>query len=162
MSVADPAGYELAFTEARRALEDQDTSVNELRTRAGVLIAAAAVTTSFFGGAAIADGKLGAAGWVAVGSFLVVGFAVLAILWPRHDWTFSVDAETFIYGYLEPDEEEPLDLPSIHRDLAFHMAASYKRNRAQLRWLFVAFRVGALLLIAEVVAWVVALIAQGS
>jgi hypothetical protein len=33
-------------------------------------------------------------------------------------------------------------------------------NRGQLRWLIVAFRVGALLLIIDVVAWVVVLAEQ--
>jgi hypothetical protein len=42
-------GYALAYREARRGLEDQERSVVELRARAGALIAAAAITTSFFG-----------------------------------------------------------------------------------------------------------------
>ena len=36
-------GYWLAFDEARRALEDQERSVEELRSRSGTLIAAAAI-----------------------------------------------------------------------------------------------------------------------
>ena len=119
----------MAFTEARRALEDQERAVNELRTRSGVLIAAAAITTSFFGGAVIADGDLGASGWVAVSFLFVVGASVLVL---------------------------------IHRDLALHMACSHKQNRGQLRWLLAAFRVGVVLLVLEVIAWVIALIAQGS
>lgn len=50
---ADPASYELAYEEAKRALEEQERAVSELRSRAGQLIAAAAITTSFFGGRAI-------------------------------------------------------------------------------------------------------------
>src|SRR4051794_17451894 len=46
--------YELAFEEAGRALDAHERAVNELRSRAGVLIAAAAITTSFFGSRAIA------------------------------------------------------------------------------------------------------------
>jgi hypothetical protein len=44
------AGYALAYREARRGLDDQERSAVELRARAGALIAAAAIATSFFGG----------------------------------------------------------------------------------------------------------------
>jgi hypothetical protein len=40
------------------------------------------------------------------------------------------------------------------------MGRSASLNRAQLRWLMVAFRVGALLLMGEVIAWVIVLINQ--
>lgn len=162
MSAVDPAAYELAFSEARRALEDQERVVNELRTRAGVLIAAAAMSTSFFGGAAIADRTLGVTGWIGVLSFVLLGGTVVSVLWPRQDWTFTVDAEDFIAEYLEPLDADPLDLVGIHRDLALHMARSHKDNREQLRRLLAALRAGVLLLVAEVLAWVAALIAQGS
>lgn len=46
----------------------------------------------------------------------------------------------------------------IHRDLALHAGASAAHNRAQLRRLLMAFRLGAVLLLAEVLAWVVALV----
>lgn len=57
-----PGHYELAYEEAKRALDAQESVVNELRTRSGILIAAAAITTSFFGGRALDDGAVGAAG----------------------------------------------------------------------------------------------------
>lgn len=72
---ATPAHYELAYEEAKRALDAQESVVNELRTRSGILIANAAVTTSFFGGRALEDGEIAAAGWVAIACFAVVGRA---------------------------------------------------------------------------------------
>jgi hypothetical protein len=88
--------YELAYEEAKRALDAQEAVVNELRSRAGVLIG----------------------------------------------------------NYVEHPGGS-LALPAIHRDLALHMSASYSANADQLRWLFIAFRAGAVLLVAEVGAWVV-------
>lgn len=126
-----------------------------------MLIAAAAVTTSFFGGAVMSDGHLGAAAWVAIVAFVVLGGCVLVVLWPRHDWAFTIDAEEYIATYVEPSDTEPSALPAIHRDLAIHMADSLRGNRRQVRWLR-AFRLAAVLLIVEVLAWVVALIVQGS
>src|SRR5918999_3707870 len=89
---ATPEHYKLAYDEARRALDAQESVVNELRTRAGILIAAAAITTSFFGGRALSDGDVATAGWIAIACFGVVGASVLAVLWPRTDWTFTVNA----------------------------------------------------------------------
>jgi hypothetical protein len=67
-------------------LEDQERSVVELRARAGALIAAAAITTSFFGGQTLVKHDISAAAWTAIGCFVLLGFAVLMVLWPRRDW----------------------------------------------------------------------------
>src|ERR1700722_4739037 len=75
-------GYSLAYREARRGLEDQERSVVELRARAGALIAAAAITTSFFGSQTLVRHDIGAAAWVAIGCFVLLGFTVLLVLWP--------------------------------------------------------------------------------
>jgi hypothetical protein len=145
--------HALAYDEAKRALDAQEQVVNELRSRAGVLIAAAAVTTSFFGGRALQDGDVGTTGWIAIACFVLLGLAVLAVLWPRHDWVFTINGERFIATYIE-SSDGALDMPAIHRDLALHMSKSYVINARQLRLLSVAFRVGAVLLVGEVVSWV--------
>jgi hypothetical protein len=153
----EPASYELAYGEAKRALEEQERAVSELRSRAGQLIAAAAITTSFFGGRAIGS-HVHLTGWIAIGCFIGLSLSVLVILWPRHDWEFALSPARLIRTYIEPIDDPPVDLPAIHRDLALHMGSSIQRNRSQLRWLFGAFRLGAILFAAEVVAWVIALI----
>jgi hypothetical protein len=156
---APGAGYALAYREARRGLEDQERSVVELRARAGALIAAAAITTSFFGSQTLTRHDVGVAGWVAIACFVLLGFAVLVMLWPREDWEFSLAPKDFIATYLEPAEGEPLESHLIERDLALHMGRSTKFNREQLNTLVTVFRFGALLLVVEVLAWVVALVA---
>jgi hypothetical protein len=100
-------------------------------------------------------------GWVAIGCFVLLGFAVLLILWPRRDWEFSLAPSEFIATYLEPADGDPLEIHLIQRDLALHMGRSAELNRQQLRILMMVFRLGALLLMAEVLAWVVALVVQG-
>ncbi len=153
-------GYTLAYREARRGLEDQERSVVELRTRTGALIAAAAVTTSFFGGQLLQQRGIGAAAWVAIGCFALLAFVVLIVLWPRRDWEFMLAPDQFVATYLEPVEGDPLPLHLIERDLALHIGRSTESNRRQLGTLTTAFRLGAVLLVIEVVAWVVALLAQ--
>jgi hypothetical protein len=163
MSISSPevagAGYALAYREARRELEDQERFVVELRARAGALIAAAAIATSFFGGQTLAKHDVGTAGWVAIGCFVLLGFAVLVMLWPNRDWVFSLGPEDFIATYLEPVDGEPMELHLVERDLALHMDRGIELNREQLYALVTIFRFGALLLVIEVLAWVVALVA---
>jgi len=150
------AAYELAYEEAGRALDAQERSVNELRSRAGVLIASAAVATSFFGGRFVDDG-LGLWAWLAVAMFVGTGGCVLSILWPREDWTFSASTRDIVSEYIEPDA---VPVSRIHRDLAVHRARSYMTNADQLRRLTKFFRIGLTMLIFEVAAWVVAIIQQ--
>jgi hypothetical protein len=149
--------YELAYEEGKRALDAQEKLITELRSRAGVLIAAAAVTTSLFGGRAVEDGAVGLARWVAIACFVLVGLTVLAVLWPRDNWILTVDAGHFVATYIER-ETGPREVPQIHRDLALHMSASYAWNGAQFRRLSIVFRIGAVLLVGEVVAWVIGLL----
>ncbi len=155
------AGYALAYREARRGLEDQERSVVELRARSGALIAAAAIATSFLGGQTFVRHGVSATGWIAIGCFVLLGFAVLLILWPRRGWEFSSAPEEFIATYLEPTDGEPLEIHLIERDLALHMGRSTELNRRHMKTLTTAFRFGALLLLAEVLAWLVALAEQG-
>lgn len=158
---ADPSTYALAYQEAKRALEEQEGTVSETRSRAGQLIAAAAITTSFFGGQAITAHHVHTAAWFAIGCFIALSISVLVILWPRHDWEFALSPAKLIATYIEPAEDPPVNLATIHRDLALHMGNSIERNRRQLRWVFSAFRIGALLLAGEVLAWVIALVHHG-
>ena len=132
----------------------------ELRSRAGTLIAAATLTTSFFGGQTLVKHNISAAAWAAIGCFVLLGFAVLLVLWPRRDWEFSLAPDQFIATYLEPAEGESFALHLIERDLALHMGRSAEMNRRQLGTLMGAFRVGVLLLLIEVPAWLVALVVQ--
>lgn len=152
-------GYDLAYDEARRALDEQERMVVELRARAGALIAAAAVAASFFGGPLMADG-LGLLAWLALLAFAGVGGAALTILWPRKRWTFSLSATQLIATYVEPAAGDALERSMIQRDLALHMDRSAALNHRQLSSLFAVFRLGVFLLLVEVLAWLAVLATQ--
>ncbi len=156
---APPEAYALAYREARLGLEDQERAVVELRARAGALVAAAAIATSFFGGQALAKHGIGALAWTAIVSFVLLGFAVLLVLWPQRDWEFSIAPDEFIAAYVEPPDGVPLAPHLIERDLALHIGRSAEQNRRQLRTLVSVFRLGAALLVVEILAWVAALVA---
>ena len=81
----DDAGavYKLAYDEAVRGLSQQQSVLESFRTRAGILLSAAAIATSFLGGTALQDGELTRWSWLAIVVFGLVGLAALFALWPR-------------------------------------------------------------------------------
>jgi len=58
--------YRIAYDEAVRALSQQQSTIDSLRTRAGLLLSAAAITTSFLGAQALNDGDPSAVSWLAL------------------------------------------------------------------------------------------------
>lgn len=148
--------YALAFAEAGHALNAQEQMLRDLIARAGMLMAAAAVITSIFGGQAIAHGGMGPAAVAAFAPFSVVGLVVADVLWPRADWEFEAWAVNVLTEYIEP---AGIPLAMIHRDLAIHRAASFRRNVGRLRRASRSLRIGMTALVIEVVAWVVTVIA---
>ena len=65
----------------------------------------------------------------------------------------NASATSPISTYIE-SAEGPLELPLVHRDLAFHLTAGHAADTAQLERLTLVTRAGFILLIDEVAAWV--------
>ncbi len=144
--------YRIAYDEAVRALSQQQGMIDSLRTRAGLLLSAAAITTSFLGAQALNDGGPTVATWLALTSFVSLSIAALAILWP-HRLEFTANPANVIQSYIETDE--PLSVAEIHRDLSLHMHDSYADNLAGQKQLAFRFRLAGALLTAEVIFWIV-------
>ena len=146
--------YEVAFGEAVRALSEQRAAIESVRGRAGLLLSAATVTTSFLGARALDGGALSAIAWLALASFIAMAAVLLAILWPPR-WEFSADARNLIQTYMEAPEPAPIE--RLHRDLALHMHDSYAKNLNGLERLSALFQIASGLLITEVILWVVSI-----
>lgn len=146
--------YKVAYDEAVRALVEQRSVIDSLRNRAGLLLSAAAITTSFLGARSLGPGELGLTSWLATGSFVGVAVVSLIILWPRR-WEFEVDPVRVIETYV--GAEEPAPVAKLHRDLCFRMRHSYLENRTGLYQLAAYFQLAIFLLTTEVILWVVAL-----
>ncbi len=144
--------YRIAYDEAVRALSQQESIVDSLRTRAGLLLSAAAITTSFLGAQALGDGGTSVVTWLALASFVGLAIAALATLWP-HRLEFTANPANVIESYIETSE--PLSVAEIHRDLSLHMHSSYDANLAHLQRLASRFRLAGVLLTAEVILWIV-------
>jgi hypothetical protein len=147
---------DLIYGEAVRALEEQQSNLDGLRVRTGTLLAAVSLITAFLGAQAINrhNGSLGAAGWVAVGFFILSALGGLVVLWPW-TWGFVVSATTLIEDHVDVDE------PTSADELALYLAQvhdeNWNGNAARLSWLFWAFRGATICLAGEVIAWLIAL-----
>jgi hypothetical protein len=154
----DAPAYELAFQEARRALDGQERALTAFRSRAGVVLSAAAIVTSFLGGQAINAHGLTTLAWIAITAFGVLGVAALCVLWPDDQWEFEAIPNQLLASYIERDDGIEVPIEAIHRDLALHMERSYLANeRRRLRPLRWAFRVAVVALVAEVAIWLASL-----
>lgn len=146
--------YKVAYEEAVRALSEQQVAIDSFRTRAGLLLSAAAITTSFLGAQALDGGDSNIATWLAMTAFVGVAVTSLAILWPRR-WEFTANPRDVIQTYIEAVEPAPLD--ELHRDLSLHMHNSYIENRDGQEQLSVLFQVASGLLTIEVILWIIAI-----
>lgn len=144
----------LAYEEARSAISLQSTTLDGLRSRAGTLLAAASLVTSFLGGQVLAKptldkglvvrAEIGTEGWVAIGFFIAVAVLTLAILWP-YKWRFVMGATTILKG---------TDFEATQRELAEYHENNYDLNQAKLDRLFWCFRGACVFLAGETVAWI--------
>lgn len=146
--------YRVAYDEAVRALSEQRAVIESFRTRAGLLLSSAAITTSFLGTQALHGGKPGSFAWPALTGFVIVAMAFLTILWPRR-WEFTVNPHEVISTYIE--SAEPATIEELHRELSIHMNSSYLENGKGLRKLVVFLQVANVLLVVEVALWILAI-----
>jgi hypothetical protein len=152
-------GYALALEEARRALDEQERAVAGLSTRAGTLLSAAAIATSFLGGAALSRGEPDVVSWIAIATFVAFCATTLSIVKPPREWMFAMRPALVIRAFVEP-----LALPSRHpirRDMALHMDAGLQRNARQFKRMVTRFHMASVLLTIEIVAWVASIATGG-
>jgi hypothetical protein len=144
-------GYKLAYEETVRALSHQRDAVESLRAHAGVLLSAAAITSSLLGGQSLAAGEFSAIGWAAILAFGTAGLALVSILWPTFTW--NPEPTRLIETFLEVDNPPPIRI--MHRELTLAIAGAHAANRALQRGLIRRLQIGSVFLGVEVVAWIV-------
>jgi hypothetical protein len=149
--------YDLAYEESGRALAEQQTVIDSFRTRAGLLMSVAAITTSFLGAQALGEGS-SAWAWLAMAGFVGVAVASLAILWPRR-WELTTDPRRVIKTYIEADEPALID--DVRHDLSLYMHRSFVENKEGLERLTILFQIASVLLTVEVVLWIAAIAPTG-
>jgi hypothetical protein len=146
--------YKVAYDEAVRALSEQQAAIESFRGRAGLLLSAAAVTTSFLGAQAMQRRSAGFCSWLALLSFIAVAAASLAILWPR-SWESTANSRRVLESCIEPAEE--IRIEDLYRALSLRMQVSFSANHQGLKELAALFQAASGLLTIEVVLWIAAI-----
>lgn len=152
---------QLAYDEAKAAIDRQSTALDGLRSRAGILLAAVSLATSFFSGLVLREDDLRTRVIVLAG--FAAGFALLAsalcvaVLWPprgeKAKWYFNLSAR----GILRQLDASDVDEATAYRELALRHEANYDRNETGLEHRFRLFRAACIMVGLEALAWFVSL-----
>ena len=157
--------YELAYEASVRAIENQAATVESLRSRAGTILAATALVTSFFGGQALTrteSSPLHVLSFTtaALGSFIAVSLLSLTILLP-FTLRFSLSARAILRFFEDVAESDRVSPPEAFREVALQYEAMYDSNATQIRRLAVCFRLAIVCLLGEVGFWLTVLARGG-
>jgi hypothetical protein len=140
----------LAYDAALRALDKQESVLDELRSRTGVLLAASALAASFLGRDAFRDPSPVLA-VIALAAFLASIAACVFILVPRSGrFVFSISGPVLFAGLYEDRD----DLGEVYRRLAYALQDFWDENDENLQPLFGAYRFAAVALVAQILSLV--------
>jgi hypothetical protein len=137
MSAGERGGQpeeDVILEEARRAIQMQSSSLDELRSRTGVLLAAAALSASFLGSATAHEGAAisfwGGAALVLFG--IGVALCVYLLAPQKKSWTFVNSPKLLIKEWIEEDQPGL----SMRLFLAECLEDDYDQNEALLDKLY--------------------------
>jgi hypothetical protein len=142
------------YQESLRALNHQQTLVENMNSRVGSLIFATAFANSLLGSRALSDG-LGTWDWIGAALLFLIGALIVFMLWPYHRYSFRFDPEDLLREYV--DGTRPTTLSGMHRALALRVKTDMDNNWQIIRGLRIALQVSLLLLLLDILAWFVAI-----
>lgn len=137
----------------------QQQVLDNLRSRSGLLLAAASIVTSFLGGSALAGGGLSIIGWSGVGVFVLSTVSVVYILLPRGGWTFSMDADDLTKRYVK--SQRHWTLPEVHLDLSRWWHKYIAANQKKIDTLMYVYQAAALFLMVAILLFLLDLWVRG-
>jgi hypothetical protein len=152
--VADSV-FEVPYAESVRMLTQQASALDNLRSRASTILAAAALVTTFLGGQALAKASapLSPWGWAAIAALFGVLGCTLWVLYPWNGWIYGQSATQMIRRF--DSTEPPPDLERLHRATAMSLEQNFRDNEIKLERLSWAFRLACILTVAETALWIV-------
>lgn len=137
-----------------KTVEDQATSLREIRDRTGALLSVALLTGGLIAGlATLGTGSPDLKGTGYMGAVLVgIAILIIAILtilvWRPAEVSLSLDAAAIIGSYVEGPRA--LREADLHRELALHLNDNSETNKEVLRATLRAFRLGLGTMLLEV------------
>ena len=147
--------FEVPYAESVRMLTQQAAALDNLRSRASTILAAAALVTTFLGAQALAkpSAHLNTWGWAAIAALFGVLGCTLSVLYPWNHWHYGESATKMIEN-LETIQP-PLDLARLQRATAMNLEADFRENEAALRRLARFFKLACILTVAETALWII-------
>jgi hypothetical protein len=130
----------------------QSASLDELRSRTGVLLAAASLSSAFLGATALKHHDvMFCASVAAIILFVAAIFFCLSVIWPSEDWDFAYSARTLDERYFA----KGVDVSEMCRAMALGNADSRATNRERLKCRYTLFRWACGTLGSSIVIWLI-------
>jgi hypothetical protein len=146
---------EIVYDQAVRAVSQQERQLDEIHSRAAIVLAASGVVSAFLGRTVVERG-LGPFGLLAILAFLASALACVWVLLPRWKcWAFSINAKKLMPYFLNEDAPEPAE--ALYSYLAEQIQTDYEENGSQLEHVYGGFALACAFLAVEVVLWLLAL-----
>jgi hypothetical protein len=147
---------ELTYDLSLRGLTQQEASLNELRTRTGVLLAATAIAIALLGGRSLDDGARTAVDLAGVGLAVTSFLLSVFVLAPKAHYVAMPDAAA-VNEYFTQQQVDPTEAMQA---LVFWNREMWEENQATIDRLVLAFRWACLALVGAVVLWSLGLAVQ--
>jgi hypothetical protein len=149
-------GYQLAYDESVRSLDQQERSIDALKSQAGTLVAVATLVSGFLGAEVLKrhPGGLSALEWAGLATFAASVFLATLVVTPRR-WVLSNSPASIISGWVEASPSKPID--ELRRDLALWNEIHGDSNGQWLSIYALLFRGAVAGLFAQTTIWLVIL-----
>jgi hypothetical protein len=143
---------DIVMVEARRALDEQHSALDDARRRAGLVFTVAGVTASFLAAPALESHRgLPALAAAAIGLWACAAASAIAVLLP---WKFKFSIHPAVL--LGPGWNT-LSAETMGQQLGFVVGRNIDFNMDKLRWLWRGVQATMLLTAASIAAWIVLL-----
>jgi hypothetical protein len=147
---------ELTYDLSLRGLTQQETSLNELRSRTGVLLAATAIAIALLGGRSLDDGARTALDLAGVALAVVSFLLSVFVLAPKARYLATADAAA-VHEYLKGQNA---DVAEAMEGLVYTNREAWEENQALIDRLVQLYRWACFELVGAVVLWAIALAIQ--
>jgi hypothetical protein len=148
---------QIVYAEAVRAIEQQPTIIDELRSRTSILLAASGIVSGVLASAASRSGGIGAAGAFAIVFLAVVVGLCISVLLPR--WkgvTFVVSPKILLEDHVDvPERNTP---EKLQRFLAEQLEVFYDENERAIERLYLYFWLACIALSIDIALWLLELV----
>jgi hypothetical protein len=141
---------QLAYDLSSRALAQQESFLNDLRSHTGTVLAASALVASFLGAKAIDGNGIGWAGGSALAMFVASVVFSLYVLLPRTGLRFSVRGSTVL-------DQFDRSIGDAYRRVTHRLERAWSENARLVGRLIFVYRIAVGSTLAEVILWSVEL-----